>query len=259
MPHRIPVERSICPLPKRVETLLMEECTAFSKPIGMMNSMPRARAVDRYFPTVPPVPEPSRTLEGDKLIDAITGQIIRFGKDHVIVENNDVAYRIFCPTRTLSRYEQGTEELVYIHMVVRDDAIQLYGFPTLRERELFRTLLPVSQVGPRLALEMLGTLLPDGLIRAVSEGNVDELRRVKGVGTKTAQRILVELRGKIGEASETTIDFFLSEQEETALKALTSKSLGFTPSEARRALRKLRNENLSLEQLIKRALEIIGT
>ncbi len=194
------------------------------------------------------------------MIDAITGRVTRLGNDHLVVENAGIAYRIFSPVRALSSYRKGEEVLVYVHLLVREDRILLFGFPSFEERELFRVLLPVSQVGPRLALQMLGAFSPERLVQVVQEGDIDQLMRIKGVGRKTAQRILVELGDKIGDKLDiTSVVLPLSDKEEVALRALTSRTLGFSVSEARRALARLRGEDLPVEGLVRRALEIIGS
>ena len=194
------------------------------------------------------------------MIDAISGRVTRLGNDHLVVETAGIAYRVFSPTRALSSYRKGDEALVYVHLLVRDDRILLFGFPSLKERELFRVLLPVSQVGPRLALQMLGTFSPERLVQVVEDGDIEQLMRIKGVGRKTAQRILVELGDKIGDKLDITpVVLPLSDKEKVALRALTSRTLGFSTSEAQRALAKLRDEDLPIEGLVRRALEIIGS
>jgi len=194
------------------------------------------------------------------MIDSITGRLVRIGGDHLVIETGGIAYRIFCPTRALSTFHSGEEAVVYVHLVVRDDAIHLFGFTTAEERRIFRSLLPVGQIGPRLAVQLLSTLSPEAFVEAVATGNVEQLVAVKGIGRKTAQRILVELRDKVSpELLGAPTVLPLSQKEETALRALTSKSLGFSHREARRALERLREEDLPLEELVRRALEIIGT
>jgi Holliday junction DNA helicase RuvA len=192
------------------------------------------------------------------MIDSITGRVVRVATDHLVIETGGIAFRVFCPVRTLSAYHRGEEGIVYVHMSVRDDGISLFGFASVMEREIFRSLLPVGQVGPRLALQVLSSLSPDEFVAAVASGDVDRLTTVKGIGRKTAQRILIELRDKL------TTDLVppslpLSKKEGTALRALTSKSLGFSVREAREALERLRVEDLPLEELVRRALETIGT
>jgi len=195
------------------------------------------------------------------MIDAITGRIVRLESDALVIETGGIAYRVFCPTRILHSYRPGEEGLVYVHLVVRDDGISLFGFPSYEERALFCRLLPVPQVGPKLALQVLSTLTPDAFVDAVTGGDIERLKSVKGVGRRTAERIIVDLRDKLAEAlgRPITADLLLSESEEKALRALTSKSLGFSSREARRAVERLHGEDLPLGELVRRALEIIGS
>jgi Holliday junction DNA helicase RuvA len=194
------------------------------------------------------------------MIDSISGEVVRRTSDSVVIDTGGVAYRAVCPAGTLRGCEIGRESLLYIHLLLREDTIELFGFSSLRERELFRQLLTVGQVGPRVAVQVLSALPPDQLVQAVASRNADLLMTVKGVGRKTAERILVDLHGKLTEAGEAgTEGLFLTAAEETALRALTSKSLGFSAREAREALARLRGENLDVEALIRRALEVLGT
>ena len=194
------------------------------------------------------------------MIDAITGRILRLQHDHLVIETGGIAYHVFCTSRALTVCRPGEEREIYVHLVARDDSLSLFGFPTLEERELFRSLLPIPQVGPKLALQLLSTLTPAAFLEAIRSNDVEKLISVKGVGRKTAQRILVELHDKMGSALSPVEQVLpLSEKEETALRALTSKSLGFSPREARQAITRLRGEDLPAEELVRRALEIIGS
>ena len=194
------------------------------------------------------------------MIDSISGRVTRLAVDHLVIDTGGIAYRVFCPTRIVAGYRPGEEIVSYTHLLIRDDAMHLFGFSSFEEREIFRSLLTVGQVGPKLGLQLLSTLTPQELVEAVSAGDVERLVTVKGVGRKTAQRIVIELRDRLaGKALPGGISRSLSEREETALRALTSKSLGFSAREAREALERLRGEDLPVEELVRRALEVIGS
>jgi Holliday junction DNA helicase RuvA len=193
------------------------------------------------------------------MIDAIRGEIAHVGTDHVVIDTGSVSYRIDCPTETLRQCHERRIDQVFVHLIVREDTIQLYGFASPEERELFRKLLTVGQVGPRLALQVLSALPRRAFIDAIASNDVARLTTVKGIGTKTAQRILIDLRDKLGEIDHAgPADIFLSNGEETALRALTSKALGFSPREARHAIEQLRGEEMTTEELIRRALATLG-
>lgn len=191
------------------------------------------------------------------MIDSIAGDVVRKGSDHVVVDTGGLAYRVFCTTASLHSCQEGHSTLLYTHLIVRDDAMQLFGFSSLEERETFRQLLTVGQIGPRLALQVLSALPPTALVEAIQTNSVERLTSVKGVGRKTAERILVELRDKIGDATATPAGFLLSQDEEIALRALT-QAFGFSSREARPVLERLRGEALSAEQLVRRSLELLG-
>jgi len=193
------------------------------------------------------------------MIDAIRGEIARVGTDHVVIDTGSVSYRVDCPTETLRQCHARQIDQVFVHLIVREDTIQLYGFSSPEERELFRKLLTVGQVGPRLALQVLSALPRRAFIDAIAKNDVGRLTAVKGIGTKTAQRILIDLRDKLGGVGEADpTDIFLTQSEETALRALTSRALGFSAREARHAIEQLRGEDMTTEELTRRALAILG-
>ena len=192
------------------------------------------------------------------MIDSIRGEVLSVGSDHVVIATGGVGFQIFCPAETLRVCHERLTDQVFVHLIVRDDSIQLYGFAEPEERELFRKLLTVGQVGPRLALQLLSTLPGRDFVVALETNDIDRLTSVKGIGKKTAQRILIDLRDKITSGEGGAADVFLSASEETALRALTSKALGFPARDARQAISELRSESLSAEELVRRALEILG-
>jgi len=192
------------------------------------------------------------------LIDSISGDVVRSGGDHVILETGGIAYHVACPSRDVKECPVGHPAVLYVHLIVRDDTIELFGFTSPEEREVFRQLLSVGQVGPRLALQILSTFPTSALVEAIRSSDVEKLTSVKGIGRKTAERILVDLRDKIGDAGAQRL-FLLSVEEEKALRFLTSKALGFSTREARQALENLRDESLDAEELVRRALALMGS
>jgi len=194
------------------------------------------------------------------MIDSLAGEVVRMGGDYVVIDTGGVAYHCAATSTALRSLDVGHEALIYTHLIIRDDAMQLFGFASLDEREVFRQLLTVGQVGPKLALQILSAVPIDDLIQAVSASDVVRLTQIKGVGVKTAERILVDLRDKLGPAAaaKTAGDFLLSTAEETALRALTTQ-LGFSPREAREAVQRLHGQGLSAEGIIRGALEFLGS
>lgn len=131
------------------------------------------------------------------MIGKITGRLDYKAGDHVLIDAHGVGYIVYCSQPTLARLPQvGGMAALYTELVVRDDLMQLYGFPTLAEKEWHRLLTTVQGVGAKAALAIVGTLGVDGLARAISLGDVASIKAAPGVGPKLAQRVVVELKDK---------------------------------------------------------------
>jgi len=193
------------------------------------------------------------------VIDSIHGEVVRVGADHVALDTGGIAYLAYCPSDTLQLCHEGKSILIFIHLIVRDDSIQLFGFSDTAQREVFRHLLSVGQVGPKLALQVLSALPTAALVEVIASNDVSRLTSIKGIGRKTAERILVDLRDRIVDVSEGSSSIFLGPEEEKALQALTSRALGFSVREARQMVERHRSEGLTAEELVRRALESIGS
>jgi len=134
------------------------------------------------------------------VIALISGRVAVRRADHVVVDTGGVGYRLSVSSETLKHVPAVEQEVVlHTHLVVRDDALQLYGFATEEERDLFLMLLGVQTVGPKVALAVLSTAPPRRLMAAVASGEAARLK-APGVGKRTAERIIVELREKVGDA-----------------------------------------------------------
>ena len=163
------------------------------------------------------------------MIALIRGEIVARASDHVIVDVRGVGYKVFVP-----RHPGGDLVTLHTHQVVREDAQQLFGFESREELAVFELLITVSGVGPKAALSLLSTSSPAQLAAAIASGDAVALSRAPGVGKKTAERLIVDLKGKIRrggierEASDLPLD-------DDALAAL--QALGYTPAEALAALR----------------------
>ena len=190
------------------------------------------------------------------MIDSISGRVERREGDHIVIDTGGLAFAVTCPARALAAWEIGRPITAFVHLVVRDDAMELYGFASIAERSLFRALISVSQVGPRLAVQVLSSLSEQDLVRVIRAGDIERLTAVKGSGRKTAQRLIIDLRDKLTDAAPIAILF--NDVEESAVRALTSRSLGFPLRDARHAVDQLRGENLPLQDLVRRALELLG-
>lgn len=193
------------------------------------------------------------------MIDFLSGRVAAKGEDSLVLSVGGIGFRLFVPPRTLETVQLGQELRLYAHLLFQEDEFSLYGFATPEEREMFVALLSVPQVGPRLAFKLVGALPPAELVGAIRRGDLSALDAVKGIGRRTAQRVLLELseraqRWAPPEAPPET------EKEKIVLQALTSKALGFKAEEARRALELVRKEcpEASVEEMLRRALALLA-
>lgn len=191
------------------------------------------------------------------MYDFFHGEIAEINPAYVVIRTGGIGYIIHISLNTFSEISREKEVKIYTHLVVRDDALLLYGFATKTERELFRNLLTVSGVGASTAIMMLSSLTPDDVVAAIANNNVTLLKSVKGIGIKTAQRIIIDLKDKIARLSpgEQILIPANNTARDEALSALVM--LGFARKEAENALVKILKEHpdSSLETLIKLTLK----
>jgi len=191
------------------------------------------------------------------MIDYIRGTISQITPTFVTIETCGVGYLINISLSTFTKLEGQTEFRILVHEVIREDAHQLFGFADKEERDIFRLLISVTGVGASTARMMLSSLSSAEIEKAVIGSDVNTLKGVKGIGLKTAERIIVDLRDKIGKQSGSGEIFALADntKREEALSALVM--LGFARSAVLKALDKIVREerNLTVEDMIKKALK----
>jgi Holliday junction DNA helicase RuvA len=191
------------------------------------------------------------------MIDYIKGKITQITPTFITVEAGDIGYFINISLTTFARLEGVSECKILVHEVIREDAHQLFGFADKEEREIFRLLISVSGVGASTARMMLSSLSPGEIEKAIVGADVHLLKSVKGIGLKTAERIIVDLKDKLGKQTAAGEIFAFSDntRREEALSALVM--LGCAKSAVAKVLDKIVREekNLSVEDLIKRALK----
>ncbi|MFA6177726.1 MAG: Holliday junction branch migration protein RuvA [Candidatus Paceibacterota bacterium] len=186
------------------------------------------------------------------MIGSIKGKIILKTEKFLIVETGGVGYKISVSPDILSKTKKINEEIsLWTHTQVREDALDLYGFLERPELEFFELLLNVSGIGPRSALAILGIASIETLRKAIGTGDTSYLTKISGIGKKTAERIVIELRDKMG----TELEGSSLREELDALEAL--KSLGYSQNEAREALKKV-SPNVNTNTKIREALKILG-
>jgi holliday junction DNA helicase RuvA len=167
------------------------------------------------------------------MIALVSGSVAVRRTDHVVVECGGVGYRLAVSGETLRQVPAvGNQVLLHTHLVVRDDSLHLYGFATEDERELFLMLLAVQSVGPKVALGVLSGGPPRELLRAVAAGDVARLQAAPGVGKRTAERILVELREKVGASLPEQAISVTRRDDPRSVAREALLGLGYTPVEA---------------------------
>lgn len=186
------------------------------------------------------------------MIGSIKGKIILKTDKFVVVEASGVGYKINVSPDTLSKSKKATEEIsLWIHTHVREDILDLYGFLDRGELEFFEMLINVSGIGPKGALSILGIASIETLRKAISTGDTAYLTKISGIGRKTAEKIVIELRDKISEEKSGSS----LQGELDALEAL--KSLGYSQNDAREALKKVSADG-NTNTKIREALKILG-
>jgi holliday junction DNA helicase RuvA len=193
------------------------------------------------------------------MIGRLTGLVIELGPGQLLLDVGGVGYEVEISLTTYTGIsETEGPATVHTHLVVRDDAHLLYGFSSIGEREMFRTLIKVNGVGPRMALGILSGLDSASFARAVSSDDVKALTALPGVGKKTAERLIIEMRDKVdsfdvsGSGNPSTMTANAMEDAESALIGL-----GYRPQEAARAISLLSDPAEDVESLIRQALKLL--
>ena len=188
------------------------------------------------------------------MIASLHGQVAATGKDWIVVRVGGVGFQVFVPQTFLTSFSQlGQEVTLYTHLHVRENELTLYGCGSEEELALFRLLLGVSGIGPKVALAILSALPPDRLQAAIAQEDEVTLARVPGIGPKTAKKLVFDLKDKVqaqrigGEAVAV-----LTEADADLIAALTT--LGYSVAEAQEAMRSLPAESLPLEERVRLAL-----
>ncbi len=192
------------------------------------------------------------------MIASLHGTLESLGSDWAIINVGGVGFRVYMPTSTLSTLGAVGEEVkLHTHLHLKEDDATLYGFGSADELRLFQTLISVSGLGPKLGLAMLSAMSVDQLAMAIATGSTDLLTTVPGIGKKMADRLILELREKIGAVVITTPAARIVQENADVLAALTS--LGYSITEASRAVATLPSSSeLSLEEKIRLALQYFG-
>lgn len=200
------------------------------------------------------------------MIATLTGEIKSISLDRAIIEIGGVGLSVNLTQNAAAHLNLGTIITFHTSLVVREESLTLYGFLTAESKQLFEQVQTVSGIGPKVALAILGSLTPQDLAAAIANENIAAIERVPGIGRKGAQRLILELKGKLSDLSEVTR---VTNHQPAWREQLTNAliSLGFTPKDSDRAITTIVNElqgdgiepgDLELSELLKRALQSGG-
>ena len=192
------------------------------------------------------------------MIGRIRGEIIDISEALVLIDIGGLGYEVEIPLSTYTALGAVADEVtLHTHLVVREDAQLLYGFYTKEERDMFNLLIGVSGIGPNTAMIMLSSLTPADVAHAIQSDDVATIQSVKGIGAKTAQRVIIDLKGKVL-AFESDVENISGANNTNRFDALNALvSLGFDKKAAEKTLNKLDSGANSVEELIKEALKLL--
>lgn len=193
------------------------------------------------------------------MISYIKGDVKAISEEGFIIENNNIGYFINSTLTSLANIQINNEYKIYTSMQVREDDISIYGFYSKEELEMFLLLISVSSIGPKIALGMLSSISADEIKLAIVNNDIDKLTNAKGIGKKTASRIILELIDKVKKMALPNLETInkespvINDNLEVAREAL--KNLGYMENDIARVLNELKDTDLSLEALIKESLK----
>ena len=191
------------------------------------------------------------------MITHIKGRLVEKSPTSVVIECNGIGYMINISLNTFSQIPDNENLKLFTHLQVKEDSHTLYGFFSIKERQIFRLLISVNGIGPSIARTMLSSISPDQIIEAISRENVSLIQSVKGIGSKTAQRVIIDLHDKILKVYELDEGFASSNNtnKEEALSAL--EVLGINKKSSERLVDQivLDNPDVSVEDIIKETLK----
>ncbi|PHQ80010.1 MAG: Holliday junction branch migration protein RuvA [Coxiella sp. (in: Bacteria)] len=190
------------------------------------------------------------------MIGKLTGVLLEKQPPELLIDVNGVGYEVRATMNTFYHLpECGQQAALYTHLIIRDDAHTLFGFHNQRERSLFRALIKVNGVGPKLGLAILSGIEPDAFVHCIRQNDASSLVRIPGVGKKTAERLVIEMRDRVDGWEMTTAtgqSTLINSTSDDAISALIT--LGYKQKEAERAIKNVYNSELTSETLIRDAL-----
>lgn len=193
------------------------------------------------------------------MIARISGTVVEIALNHAIVDVQGVGYKVFLTSDTLHTLKTGKAATFSTYLAVREDAMDLYGFPTKKDQQFFELLISVSGIGPKSALNILSLASAETLVSAIRTGSTAHLTKISGIGKKTAEKIVLELSDKVGAIaldSDGTGHSTGLNSDLDAIEALTA--LGYGADEARNALKKISADITDVGAKVKAALKVLS-
>ncbi len=192
------------------------------------------------------------------MIASLHGKVTYIDTRFVVLEVNGIGYKVFLTADSIHGMKTGDEKTFSTYLAVREDALDLYGFISKKEKDFFELLISISGIGPKGALNILSAVSSDSLINAIRTGSTAHLVKVSGIGRKTAEKIVLELKDKLGVIDgETGAEFAAGlSSDMDAIEAL--KALGYDADDAREAMKKVSPEITETSAKIKAALKVLG-
>lgn len=185
------------------------------------------------------------------MIGFLKGKVITSNEQHLILDVSSVGYKVLCPLPLLLSIQDGDDLQLHIHTHVREDQLNLYGFKTKEDLFIFEKLINISGIGPKSALSMLSIHSPSSLANIVENEDVQSLSHTPGVGKKTAEKIIIELRGKLKAFSSSENNDSLNEVR------MALDALGYSPKEVSESLRNIKSDGKTTGDLIKEVLSTL--
>lgn len=193
----------------------------------------------------------------------ISGKIADKANNYVVIDNGGMGYKIFMSPSVIEKLpDVGEFQKIHTYYYVREDVISLYGFLTNEELRMFELLLSVSGIGAKSAIQILSSITPSSFALAVISNDVSKIVKIPGIGSKTAARIILELKDKLKTeqaiSKNEQVKEAIHESEKDIEAVVALQVLGYTRKEIEKALEKFETQNLTVEEIIKKALSILG-
>lgn len=191
------------------------------------------------------------------MFEFIIGDIVNINDDYIVLQNNKIGYKIFTSVNSMMNLEIGMKDaMIYTYLNVRDDGVYLYGFTSEEEMEMYRLLLLVSRVGPKVALGILSTFTSNQIKVAILSKDLTTLCKAPGVGKKTAERMVLELKDRIDKdevLADDGVDLNISNNYHEAINGLMS--LGYRRVEVENVIKNIDTSNMDIEDIIRKTLK----